>query len=267
MKRIIFTGGEPLLYPDISKVIRFAKKCGFMVEIQTNGTLLDRQMISTLKDAGLDIINFGLHSHKKNVSSQLRGVRFGFETIIKNLRLADKNGFKIHIIHVINSFNYKDLPGFIDFMHKLRLHNLWLNLSLVVPEGWAWENKRVIPRARDIKPFLQKAMKKCSTYGIRFDVSEIVPLCIVDGFENHAISTLFKISQFKIVDDYLSGVRGLDFSKPSSLQAAKAPQCKKCTMNAICAGFYPRLKELYCLRDFIPRTDDPLPVYKKLRLI
>ena len=264
VKRIILTGGEPLLYPDLSEAIHWAKKYGFITEIQTNGTLLNINKLSDFKKAGLDIINFAFHSHKKNISNKLRGVKFGFEEIIKNLKLADKMGFKIHIIHVINSLNYKDLPEFINYINDLALQIVWLNLSIVVPEGWAWENKWIIPRMNDIKPFLIKAMERCKKYNIKFDVSEIVPLCIVNGFEEHAISTLFKTSNLEIVDDYLTGKRNLNFINPASNYAAKAPQCQKCTFNNICVGFYPRLKELYGTSDFQPRTDNPISVLKKL---
>ena len=264
VKRIIFTGGEPLLYPKLPEIISYTKRYGFKIEIQTNGTLFNRKKLKELKKAGLDIVNFACHSHKKEISNKLRGVKFGFEKINENIKLANKEGFEIHMIHVINSLNYKDLPGFIDFANTMKLNNFYLNLSIVVPEGWAWENRWIIPRTRDIKPYLQEAMKKCKKLGIRFDVSEIVPLCIMEGFEEYAVSTLFKISKLKIADDYYTGQRFLDFDKPSSKYALKAPQCKKCNLNDVCAGFYPRLKELYGVEDFKPRTDDPRPIFRKL---
>ena len=266
IKRVIFTGGEPVLYPELAKIIHHTKKYGFITEIQTNGTLLSRDKLLEFKKAGLDIINFAFHSHKKKTSNKLRGVNFGHEKIINNLKLANKLGFEIHIIHVINSINYKDLPEFIEYINHLELKDLYLNLSIVVPEGWAWENKWIIPRMIKIKPYLIKAMKKCKRYNLKFDVSEIVPLCIVNGFEDHAISTLFKLSNVKISDDYYTGSRVLDFVNTSTEQAIKAPQCKNCSFDKICAGFYPRLKELYGVDDFIPRHDNPLSLFKKINL-
>lgn len=263
IKRIIFTGGEPTLHPKLSEIIHYTKRYGFITEIQTNGTLLNNDKLHDLKKAGLNIINFAFHSHKKNISNKLRGVDFGHEKIISNLKLVNKLGFKIHIIHVINSMNYQDLPEFIDYVNNMHLRNLYLNLSIVVPEGWAWKNKWIIPRMMDIKPYLIEAMKRCKRDNINFDISEIVPLCIVNGFEDHAISTNFKFSNVKISDDYYSGKRTLDFTNPSSKYAAKAPQCKDCSVNEICVGFYPRLKKLYGTNDFIPRDDEP-PLLNKL---
>ena len=266
IKRIIFTGGEPTLYPDLTEVIHSAKQHGFMTEIQTNGTLLNDKKLKELKNSGLDIINFAFHSYKKDISNKLRGANFGFETIIRNIVLADKIGFTIHIIHVINSLNYKDLPEFVDYLKGLQLHPFWLNLSIVVPEGWAWENKWIIPKLSNLKPYLIKAMEKADKYNIKFDVSEIVPLCIVDKFEEHVVSTLFRVKHLEIIDDYVTGERKLDFKNPSPHYAAKAPQCKKCTFQDICGGFYPRYGELYGVKEFHPRTDDPTPVLRKLGL-
>ena len=109
IKRIIFTGGEPTLHNKLPEIIQYAKRYGFITEIQTNGTLLNKEMLKNLKSHGLDIINFAFHSHIKSISNKLRGVNFGYETIINNIKDADKIGFEIHIIHVINSLNYKNL--------------------------------------------------------------------------------------------------------------------------------------------------------------
>lgn len=261
--RVIFTGGEPLMFPKLPEVIKYAKQFNLKTEIQTNGTLLHTKIFE-LKEAGLDIINFAFHSHKIDISNKIRGNDHGFTEIIKNIKLANRLGFELHIIHVINSLNYQDLPDFIDYVHRLGLRPFWLNLSLVVPEGWAWENKWIIPRAKDVKPYLSKAMKKCKKYNIQFDVSEIVPLCHVKGFEDHAISTSFKMTNFEINDDYLTGKRVLDFTNPSAEHAAKAPQCTECTLNGICAGFYPKMETLFGVTDYIPRKDDPKPIYQKL---
>ena len=213
-KKVIFTGGEPLLYPHLTTVIRFAKNLGLRTEIQTNGTLLGKYIIE-LKKSGLDQIYFAFPSHKEDTSNNLRGTNVGFEDTVKNLILANKMDFSLHIIHVINSLNYKELPNFVDFIYHLKLKRAHINFSLICPVGWAWKNKWIIPRMRDVKPYLIKAMEKCKKYDFQFDVSEIVPLCCVDGFEDHAISTSFKISKFEINDDYNTGKRRLNFSNPN----------------------------------------------------
>jgi MoaA/NifB/PqqE/SkfB family radical SAM enzyme len=40
--RLYLTGGEPTLYPHFAELLTEAKRRGFVVHLQTNGTLLDR---------------------------------------------------------------------------------------------------------------------------------------------------------------------------------------------------------------------------------
>jgi len=264
-ERVILTGGEPTLHPQLNEIILSGKKRGFMIEVQTNGTLFGAKELEKWKKSGLDIINFAFHSHKEETSNKLRGINYGFQKIIDNIKYASQLGFELHLIHVINSVNYKDLPEWIDFVKTMGLRRFYVNLSIVVPDGWAWENQWIIPKMADIGPYLRKACRKCEEYGINFDISEIVPLCHVKGFETHAVSTNFKFTGLKIADDYYVGRRILDFKKPNRIVANKAPRCAECSMNEICGGFYPRLKTLYGVSDFKPRHDDPRKIIDKIR--
>lgn len=263
--RIILTGGEPTLHPDLNKIISSGKKNGFVIEIQTNGTLFGAEELEKWKKSGLDIINFAFHSHKEEISNKLRGIDYGFREIIDNIKYASRLGFELHLVYVINAMNYKDISEMVDFVDAMGLKNFYLNLTILVPDGWAWRNYWIIPRMVDIGPYLREACRKCEEYGINFDISEIVPLCHVKGFETRVVSTNFKLSGLKISDDYYSGNRILDFGKPDRVMANKAPQCAKCSMNEICGGFYPRLKTLYGVSDFKPRRDDPRKIIDKIR--
>ncbi len=50
---ITFTGGEPLLHPDLEKIIRAARKHGMIVTMITNGFRLSRKRIERLNEADL----------------------------------------------------------------------------------------------------------------------------------------------------------------------------------------------------------------------
>ncbi|RLB67205.1 MAG: hypothetical protein DRH08_04255 [Deltaproteobacteria bacterium] len=57
---ILIGEGEPLLHPRLVDMVRLAKQSGLKVRIVTNGTLLDRSMVSQLVEAGLDRIDVSL---------------------------------------------------------------------------------------------------------------------------------------------------------------------------------------------------------------
>ena len=62
VSRVYFFGGEPLLVPELTDLIRYAKKKNMMVKLDTNGFLLDEAMVKKLKDSGLDFIGVSIDS-------------------------------------------------------------------------------------------------------------------------------------------------------------------------------------------------------------
>jgi len=90
-------GGEPLLYPDLPEVVRYAKGIGFSVSASTNGYLLSASVVKELEDAGLDTMQVSVdrmtptestrkalktigpklvHLQESKIKTQLSGVLF-----------------------------------------------------------------------------------------------------------------------------------------------------------------------------------------------
>ena len=68
---LILTGGEPLLRPDIYKIIRYAADKKFMVVLGTNGTLINRE--NAIKDQGSRRARRG-HQHRLHGAAQAQQV-------------------------------------------------------------------------------------------------------------------------------------------------------------------------------------------------
>ena len=54
VKYLVFTGGEPLLYPPLVDILAQARDLGIITLLCTNGALLDLPKLSQLQEAGLD---------------------------------------------------------------------------------------------------------------------------------------------------------------------------------------------------------------------
>jgi hypothetical protein len=53
---VTLTGGEATMHPDLFTIVRYIKSRGIKAAIVTNGYLLDGQMMSGLKEAGIDLV-------------------------------------------------------------------------------------------------------------------------------------------------------------------------------------------------------------------
>ena len=265
VSQIYLTGGEPTLHKDIFEIISLIKTYNIYVELLTNGLMFSyRDFVKKLKARGLNSVYFSFHSHDKKISEKLSRTH-SYDLILKGIHNSISLGLDTKIVHVINSLNYRFLPDFIDFLHENLPQISFLNLSLINPVGEAMENSWIVPKYIDIKPFLKKAIQKCIDYKIFFCVSSIVPLCLIDGFEHYASSTKFKLEKFALIDEAQGSSRKLNFSKPDNY-AEKADQCKNCTLNEICVGFFPNYKKLYGDDEFIASSKSAKRIIEKIGL-
>ena len=57
---VAFSGGEPMLHPDLDDLIRHIRSCGMMTGLITNGYFLVPRRIRALNDAGLDFLQISI---------------------------------------------------------------------------------------------------------------------------------------------------------------------------------------------------------------
>ena len=79
--RLILSGGEPSLHPDLPDLIRSARRLGYeWVQLITNGRRLAYpQFLHALLDAGLDEVTFSIHGSSPLVHDAMVGVPGAFD--------------------------------------------------------------------------------------------------------------------------------------------------------------------------------------------
>jgi MoaA/NifB/PqqE/SkfB family radical SAM enzyme len=75
---VAFSGGEPMLHPDLDDLIRHIRRCGMMAGLITNGYYLVPKRIEALNRAGLDFLQISIDNVEPDDVSK------------KSLRLLDK---------------------------------------------------------------------------------------------------------------------------------------------------------------------------------
>jgi MoaA/NifB/PqqE/SkfB family radical SAM enzyme len=99
-KKIVFTGGEPLLCSFVFNLLKYAKNKGLFVILHTNGLLLNWDKIKILEKL-IDQINLPLDGYDEKTNSQMRLP--GHFTVV-----TSKNKYFIsHIGDVLPEFIYK----------------------------------------------------------------------------------------------------------------------------------------------------------------
>ncbi|MBI5648019.1 MAG: radical SAM protein [Ignavibacteriae bacterium] len=120
---IDFTGGEPLLHPDIDVFTRRATELGMTASITTNALLYPKWAERLRGSVGL--LHFSLDSADREEHDTLRGVPC-FDAVLESIEIARALGEHPDLLFTITNTNYEQLPA----VHSLaRAQNLLLLLN------------------------------------------------------------------------------------------------------------------------------------------
>ncbi|MBS3167808.1 radical SAM protein [Candidatus Woesearchaeota archaeon] len=115
--------GEPTAYKDIVNLVRECKKIPEikLVTMQSNGTLLNEELIKKLEKAGLDRINLSVHSLEDQQSKELFGSNnYNLKKILENAKLINKSKIELNLTPVyLPNINDKQISDLIEFAKEI----------------------------------------------------------------------------------------------------------------------------------------------------
>lgn len=142
IRKIRFTGGEPLAYPNISIIIQEISKLGTDLAITTNGSLLNN-FFPLFKESGLASLNISLDSLLPEKYLAITKRNF-FDTVKYNVDLAIKKGFHVKINMVVMRYiNDDEIVNFAKWTINEPIHIRFIEFMPFI--GNEWHSEKVIP--------------------------------------------------------------------------------------------------------------------------
>lgn len=126
---IEINGGEPLIRKDLAvKMTVKLKKHFSVVALNTNGSLLDKEIVAELEESGLDIIKISLYSLDPHIHNTMRGMDLSWQKAIEAIGLVSQSKIKVEIGALITSKNIHGIPELIKWSGKQRNTSVILQL-------------------------------------------------------------------------------------------------------------------------------------------
>lgn len=123
---INFTGGEPTIRRDLEQIVNSASRLGMWTSIVSNGSLLTRDRIRTLKDAGLDNLFLSLDSLDPSVHDEHRGLPGLHAKVLERLRWISQDFLTGHrtggIMCVLSKRNLHQIAGMAELADELGVY-------------------------------------------------------------------------------------------------------------------------------------------------
>ncbi|UCC97810.1 MAG: radical SAM protein [Phycisphaerales bacterium] len=111
---VLFSGGEPLMRPDLFELIGHAVERGLRAVISTNGTLITPEMAKRIKDHGVSYVGISLDGIGP-VNDKFRGVTGAFERAVAGIKNCQEAGVRIGLRLTLTGKNVQDLERLFDF--------------------------------------------------------------------------------------------------------------------------------------------------------
>ncbi len=132
---LTFSGGEPLLRPDLFELAHYASSNDLLCTVATNGTLLTHKVVDKLTKAGIQRIEIGLDGIRPEIHDGFRNTPGAFEKTVEGIKICAENGNfqEIAVTATLNKLNVQEIPKIIEFAETLGATRFYLNR--LIPAG------------------------------------------------------------------------------------------------------------------------------------
>jgi 12,18-didecarboxysiroheme deacetylase len=117
---LLFSGGEPLMRPDLPELARYAVEHGMRAVISTNGTLIDEAAATIFREIGLSYVGVSLDGVAAT-HDRFRGTPGAFAAAMRGIRICRDRGIKVGVRFTIHRGNAADVPAIFDLLESERI--------------------------------------------------------------------------------------------------------------------------------------------------
>lgn len=239
--RLEITGGEPLLYEDLSEIVQAADSMGFDTTICTNGILIDSSFVELIKRSRSVDLRISFHSIDRNIFERFVQVKGAYSKVLESFHmLLDANApFSASI--VLTSINECTIFDTIAYLEEA--HIKFDMSAFVFPNLYTISNNHEYRPSPEIianltkKKYLSERRSKCSALRTKFWISCNGDILPCEMYRHFKVGNIFEsdfetIWTSKIANDFRDHV-SQTFS-----------DCDSCKHNSYC-GYCPALCEIY----------------------
>lgn len=264
--RINFTGGDPLLKPEIFDLIKYTNKKGIMIEILGNPECLDYKTALKLKELGVVRYQFSIDGMEE-VHDAFRS-KGSFERTLKGIRTLNQIGIPSVVMFTLSKKNAGEIIPVINLVAKEKV--AIFDFARLVPTGNGAQFKDEMLKPKEYRDLLLNILEEykhlkeegCNTYFGRKEnlwkllyqeLGLLLPLSkdkgTIFGGCNIGISMLTVIADGtvyscrrlplkigKLPDESLRDIfmKSLEHNKMREIE--KMEKCSKCELFQYCRG-------------------------------
>jgi len=130
---LVFSGGEPMMRPDLFDLAAEATRLHLPIALATNGTIMDDHLARRIVEVGFQRVSISFDGPDAQTHDTFRGIEGAFDASVRGFTLLRDNGMSMQMNTTITKHNYAKL----DRMYQLALDLKAdaLHIFMLVPVG------------------------------------------------------------------------------------------------------------------------------------
>ena len=118
MLYLLLTGGEPFLHPQFREIMEQLHKMGFLISVNTNGTLINEDTVKWLRNCPPVRVNVSLYGSSDETYARLCGNPRGFTQVTEAIRLLKAAGIPVKLNCSLTPHNAGDLDQMAEYARE-----------------------------------------------------------------------------------------------------------------------------------------------------
>ena len=174
---VLFSGGEPLMRPDLFELIDRTVTHGMRAVLSTNGTLITPEVAKSLKTLSLSYVGLSLDGIAPT-HDKFRGLSGAFAAALAGVRHCQEAGLKVGLRFTVSRLNYQEVSAIFDLVEDYNIPRICF-YHLV----YAGRGTKLVEEALTHRETRELVDLICARTRRLFDAGQSVEVLTVD---NHA---------------------------------------------------------------------------------
>jgi SynChlorMet cassette radical SAM/SPASM protein ScmF len=172
LQSVKLTGGEPTLHPQFRELLTLIHNEGLRIHIETNGTLIDKDLARFMKEAGVEFVSVSLDGARAETHDHMRGVPGSYDRALAGIRALAAVGYPVQAICTLHRGNVAEVDELITLSEALGCDSIKFNILQPVGRGERFDenNGLAVPDIIQLYQRLENDVAPHSGVRILYDV-------------------------------------------------------------------------------------------------
>jgi radical SAM protein with 4Fe4S-binding SPASM domain len=172
---ISFSGGEPMLRPDLFDLLTYASQKRVAIELLTNGTLVTPDIAKRLSESRLVNVQVSLDG-LPNTHDQFRGVTGAYQSARRGIDILKNAGLNVAVSMTVHKKNVDEMSALVE--QSINMGASMFKTTLFMPTGRGKRHEQgLVLSPDDVERFCRQINQKKEEVGekIRISTEELYP--------------------------------------------------------------------------------------------